>query len=350
MATAPLSVEPLEAENGQPLLVKLARLPASALPTCMHAILQLVFFAQDEPQFFTVSVTNGSTISLVAQPERLAALAAAMPENTLETDETDWCVVRVDEGSLGFESIGVVERLAAPLASAGIPVLYISTYSTDYCLLPLERLDEALDCLAPSPTRPRPLPHVRGVVAAKGVAAAAAPTPEADLPESSSRHSHALTVLDGASHIVRLEKSHRQRHTGALLRLLFMPQDGDVPPAIASFTETADEISLISSAGATSGGRASWWQQHVTSHHGSEHGLQHDSQEWVPIRVGDADGTPLSEVGVIATQAKILAEADISIFYLSTYENDYTLVSQADIARAAEAFESAGFRLERSHR
>ena len=64
--------------------------------------------------------------------------------------------------------------------------------------------------------------------------------------------------------------------------------------------------------------------------------------------IPDADGTPLSEVGVIATQAKILAEADISIFYLSTYENDYTLVSQADIARAAEAFESAGFRLEQS--
>ena len=51
-----------------------------------------------------------------------------------------------------------------------------------------------------------------------------------------------------------------------------------------------------------------------------------------------------------AARKKILAEADISIFYLSTYENDYTLVSQADIARAAEAFESAGFRLERSHR
>ena len=47
----------------------------------------------------------------------------------------------------------------------------------------------------------------------------------------------------------------------------------------------------------------------------------------------------------VATQAKILADADISILYLSTFFSDFTLVQRADVGRAVEAFESAGFTL-----
>ena len=42
-------------------------------------------------------------------------------------------------------------------------------------------------------------------------------------------------------------------------------------------------------------------------------------------------------------QAKILADADISILYLSTFFSDFTLVQRADVDRAAAAFEEAGF-------
>ena len=65
--------------------------------------------AEAEPQFLSVSVTEASTITLVAEAEQISALAAAVPENLLEVDETHWSVVRVGEGSLGFESIGGVE-------------------------------------------------------------------------------------------------------------------------------------------------------------------------------------------------------------------------------------------------
>ena len=313
MATAPLSVEPLETADGsEPLVVRIATLPTAALPGCMYHLLELVFFAQAEPQFLSVSVLDGSTLTLIAEAEPLDALAAVTPE--LQIDEIQWNVVRVGEGSLGFESIGVVERLVQPLANASIPVLYLSTYSTDYCLLPRERREEALDCLLPSALPPG------------GDAAAAPPSPHT--------HTHPLTVLDAApSHVVRLDKRHRQRHTGALLRLLFMPQRGDSPQAIASLTETADEISLMS------GMNTVWWEEYVRS----AEDVQHDSQEWVPIRVGGADGTPLSEIGVVATQAKILADADISILYLSTFFSDFTLVQRADVDRAAAAFEEAGF-------
>ena len=349
-----VSIEPLESADGSdPLLVQLATLPTTALPACMHTLLEIVFFAATEPQFLSVTVTDGTSVSFVAEPDIVSRLKTAVP--TLNVDERSWSVVRVDQGASGFTSIGVVERCTEPLADAGIPVLYVSTYSTDYCLLPRARLDDALQCLAPSPGAPQrgaatpPRWHAEEPVAppatdlsAADAAAAAlegvAFDADGSLPTTTR---HPLAVLDGApSHIVRLEKRHRQRHTGALLRLLFMPQPGDRAPAIASLTETADEISLMASS------YCQWWASHV-QREGVENGLQHEGQEWVPIRVGGADGTPIEEVGVIATQAKVLADADISILYLSTFYSDFTLVQRADVERAAQAFERAGFELER---
>lgn len=330
---AELSVEPLEDAQQQPLHVKIATMPTSKLPECMHLLLEMCFFATAEPTYLTVTVTEASTISFVAEAAVIDRLAVRVP--TLAIDDTNWTVVRVGEGSLGFASVGVVERMTEPLADAGIPVLYNSTFSTDYCLLPRERLDDALRTLA--------LHCGDAATAGSSGSAAAAPASSTDeLGAEMQGHTHPLTVLENApSHVLRLEKRHRQRHTGALLRLLFMPQPDDAPPAIASLTETADEISLVACAS-----RHSWWVEYL-AHEGADYGLQHDDQEWVPIRVGGADGTPIEEIGVIATQAKVLAEADISILYLSTFFSDFTLVQRADVERAAEAFESAGFALER---
>ena len=71
---------------------------------------------------------------------------------------------------------------------------------------------------------------------------------------------------------------------------------------------------------------------------------QHDRQDWVAIRVGDAEtSTPLSETGVVATQAKVLAGANLSILYHSTFECDFTLVQREQVDTACEAFELGGF-------
>ncbi len=54
--------------------------------------------------------------------------------------------VRIDEGALGFEETGIAARFAGAL-NGTIPILYYSTFLTDYCIIEVERLDEALDCL-----------------------------------------------------------------------------------------------------------------------------------------------------------------------------------------------------------
>ena len=50
-------------------------------------------------------------------------------------------------GPLDFGQTGVLAALAAPLARAGVPIFVVSTYDTDYLLVPGARLTEALDAL-----------------------------------------------------------------------------------------------------------------------------------------------------------------------------------------------------------
>ena len=50
-------------------------------------------------------------------------------------------------------------------------------------------------------------------------------------------------------------------------------------------------------------------------------------------------------IGVLASLARTLAEAGVSIFVISTYDTDYLLVKEADYARAAQALRDGGYRL-----
>ena len=49
-----------------------------------------------------------------------------------------------------------------------------------------------------------------------------------------------------------------------------------------------------------------------------------------------------SLTGVISSLVEPLAAAEVPIFVISTFETDYVLVRSSDLARAADALESAG--------
>ncbi|MBP89726.1 MAG: amino acid-binding protein [Planctomycetaceae bacterium] len=49
-----------------------------------------------------------------------------------------------------------------------------------------------------------------------------------------------------------------------------------------------------------------------------------------------------SLVGVIATLTKVLADAGISVFLMSTYDTDYFLVRELDVDRTVETMVEAG--------
>jgi hypothetical protein len=54
----------------------------------------------------------------------------------------------------------------------------------------------------------------------------------------------------------------------------------------------------------------------------------------------------LSETGILASIAGPLAEAEISIFAVSTFDTDYILVRSVDLARVGRLLRAAGHELE----
>jgi hypothetical protein len=51
------------------------------------------------------------------------------------------------EGSFPFSQTGVLLSFIAPLSNNGIPIFAISTYDTDYILIPEENSNRAADLL-----------------------------------------------------------------------------------------------------------------------------------------------------------------------------------------------------------
>jgi hypothetical protein len=58
-----------------------------------------------------------------------------------------WRALRI-AGAMDLSLTGVLARLLAPLADAEVPIFAISTFDTDYVLVPGERLGEATQVLA----------------------------------------------------------------------------------------------------------------------------------------------------------------------------------------------------------
>jgi hypothetical protein len=63
-------------------------------------------------------------------------------------------------------------------------------------------------------------------------------------------------------------------------------------------------------------------------------------RDWRGLRVEGP--LEFSELGVIASLAVPLAQAEISIFVLSTYDTDYLLVREPELGPAAAALRAAG--------
>ncbi len=57
-----------------------------------------------------------------------------------------WRVLRLD-GPLPHDAVGILARMATVLANEGVPIFSLSTFGTDYVLVPSDRAGEAHHCL-----------------------------------------------------------------------------------------------------------------------------------------------------------------------------------------------------------
>lgn len=60
--------------------------------------------------------------------------------------EAGWAALMV-QGPLDFALTGVLAAIAVPLRDAAVSIFAISTYDTDYVLVPEARLDDAVSAL-----------------------------------------------------------------------------------------------------------------------------------------------------------------------------------------------------------
>lgn len=88
----------------------------------------------------------GVFCSVTRTPEELSLLveSGAVP-NGLQT-ETGWRGLKL-EGPFAFDEVGVLAGILTPLAAAGISILAVSTYDTDYVFVKEDKLEATLKIL-----------------------------------------------------------------------------------------------------------------------------------------------------------------------------------------------------------
>ena len=86
--------------------------------------------------FLSLTRTAEET-SVICESGRVPAVVRA---------ERGFRALRVD-GTMSFQETEVLASLATPLATARVPIFVLSTFDTDYILVPEARLREAADAL-----------------------------------------------------------------------------------------------------------------------------------------------------------------------------------------------------------
>lgn len=99
------------------------------------------------PEWAAAGPSPGTVTAIVRTAEELSLISAAglAPEGAQASGP--WRALRV-AGTLDHALTGILATLAAPLADAGVPIFAVSTFDTDYVLVPAERLGDAVTALA----------------------------------------------------------------------------------------------------------------------------------------------------------------------------------------------------------
>ncbi|MGZ5311816.1 MAG: ACT domain-containing protein [Solirubrobacterales bacterium] len=90
---------------------------------------------------------SGALFSVTRTPEELSVVCATADAPAGARSEGPFAALRV-AGTLDFALTGILASLTAPLAEADVSAFALSTFDTDYLLVPRGSLDEARAALA----------------------------------------------------------------------------------------------------------------------------------------------------------------------------------------------------------
>ena len=93
------------------------------------------------------ALPDGVFSAVVRTAAELSIVCAADAAPTAAQVERDWALLEV-EGPLDLSMVGVLAALTEPLAQAGVNLFAVSTFDTDYLLVPEPKLQTAAAALA----------------------------------------------------------------------------------------------------------------------------------------------------------------------------------------------------------
>jgi hypothetical protein len=308
--------------------VAVASLRSEDVPSCTHWLLQHVLLSA---RFVAVTDTDLDFTLLLPSD----ALSGA--PSCVRSSGTRFVAIQIDVGDLGFDVAGVVNSVATPLGLNRVPICYVSTFSTDLFLVPAARLADARRALEADKFR---FVDDASPASSSSSSSSSAPAPAtaplnllfspprpAPSPILRSRSDIAaephvvLSVLPFTLRMVQLTGD-LTRFALHIVRLLCFTARSDRFFSLVRLS--SNELSLV---------------------------VEQDELDLCfPDAAADAQivlspliwrcvlmtslGTGLEESGVMLRFTKPLADAGVSIFKVTTTQNDYTLLRNTDVDAA----------------
>ncbi len=90
---------------------------------------------------------GGGFSSVTRTPEELSIVSSSSAVPPGVRSEPGWALLKLS-GPFAFDQVGVLESFLRPLAAAGVSIVAISTFDTDYVLVKGDGIAEAVAALA----------------------------------------------------------------------------------------------------------------------------------------------------------------------------------------------------------
>ncbi|KAK9767875.1 GATS protein-like 3 [Basidiobolus ranarum] len=319
-----------------PYRLRLVSIAKESLPICAHTIIKLLLFPKEGKEFFSFTETP-SNISLILDESGIDSFPGEAKVTVCPRVYLPFQILTGQSGTVpGLHSI------AAPLADNDISILQLSTYETDYTLIPEESVRKALSCfpntfvirdelrlledvtlnISPSCSDGKRISTDGSSLSIQNqdceVAKVEKSSPEMATSEQVTNLRRVVTIPDCPVYVTSLAGSVeavQDTMSIPLIHLLFFSNDRHRDDRFFSFTRTSESASLILSEPCLS-----------LFPPGS---LNFCDGAWSILRIENT-AFAFEQCGIVRDCTERLKGLGISIFYLTTYHTVYLLVNQED--------------------
>ena len=110
--------------------------------------LTILRFAPDTPIPAWLPLAASPLTSVTVTDKELSIICPSDAVPAGVSGEAGWVALRIED-KLEFNAVGIFASLLNPLAAAQVNILSVSTFDTDYVLVPVAKLELALSALRP---------------------------------------------------------------------------------------------------------------------------------------------------------------------------------------------------------